>query len=153
MNLNPINFLDHFESVDFSAFDDMIEVRKIRGAIDYVILEHDLRDENDELLFPEDVTPEMIRQCDMRSEDGDFLVEVVKLYSALCTYFGASDMPDYLIRDSHFEDYARELHEEISGEVMNDWPFTHIDWQAAAEDIQTDYTAFEFFGVAYWGRA
>lgn len=64
-----------------------------------------------------------------------------------------------LVRDSYFEDYARELAEEIGGlsgfshgeEIT--WPLQYIDWEAAAEALQIDYMEIEFEGVTYWGRA
>ena len=55
------------------------------------------------------------------------------------------------IADDHFEDYARQYAEEIgaiSGEER--WPCSHIDWQKAAEDLQTDYTSAELFGETFW---
>lgn len=59
-----------------------------------------------------------------------------------------------LIRDSYFPDYARDLAEDLHGnKVRNaEWPFSHIDWEAAAEALQVDYTAVEFDGVTYWVR-
>jgi len=58
-----------------------------------------------------------------------------------------------LIRDSHFEDYARELAEDI-GALKDDaqWPATCIDWEEAARQLQQDYTSVEFDGVTYWIR-
>lgn len=42
-----------------------------------------------------------------------------------------------LIRDSHFETYAREFADDIG---------------ATAKALQIDYTAVEFDGITYWGR-
>jgi hypothetical protein len=58
-----------------------------------------------------------------------------------------------LIRDSYFEDYARDLAEDI-GAIKSDagWPYEHIDWPAAAAALQGDYTSVEFDGVTYWIR-
>ena len=58
-----------------------------------------------------------------------------------------------LIRDSYFEDYARELAEDIGASKDNaSWPNTCIDWERAARELQQDYTAVEFDGVTYWVR-
>ena len=56
------------------------------------------------------------------------------------------------IRDSYFEDYAREFAEDI-GAIKSDasWPLYAIDWERAARDLQIDYTSFELYGVMYWG--
>lgn len=58
-----------------------------------------------------------------------------------------------LIRDSYFEDYARELAEDI-GAIKADasWPLSYIDWPAAADALRMDYTAVDFDGVTYWVR-
>lgn len=58
-----------------------------------------------------------------------------------------------LIRDSHFEDYAQELADDI-GAIPADarWPTTCIDWKQAARELQMDYTSAEFDGVTYWLR-
>ena len=59
-----------------------------------------------------------------------------------------------LIRDSYFEDYARELAEDI-GAVSKDlsWPACHIDWEAAADALKMDYTEIEIDGETYWVRS
>jgi hypothetical protein len=59
-----------------------------------------------------------------------------------------------LIRDSYFEDYARELADDI-GAVPKEysWPANCIDWKEAAEQLQMDYTRVDFDGVDYWVRS
>jgi hypothetical protein len=58
-----------------------------------------------------------------------------------------------LIRDSYFEDHARELADDIGAVNPNaSWPLTYIDWSAAAEALKIDYTAVDFAGVTYWIR-
>lgn len=59
-----------------------------------------------------------------------------------------------LIRDSHFEDYARELAEDVGSYDRNaSWPLNCIDWEQAARELQQDYTSVEFDGVTYWIRS
>lgn len=57
-----------------------------------------------------------------------------------------------LIRDSYFEDYARELAEDIGAVPKDRWPCSHIDWEAAADDLKQDYMSVDFDGVEYWIR-
>lgn len=57
-----------------------------------------------------------------------------------------------LIRDSYFEDYARQMAEDIGGDANTNWPNCHIDWEAAAEALQMDYTQVDFDSVTYWIR-
>lgn len=71
----------------------------------------------------------------------------------------ASGSPDWehgeaLIRDSYFTEYAEQFANDV-GRVSGDmeWPLCHIDWEAAAEDLQQDYTSVDFDGVTYWIRS
>jgi hypothetical protein len=59
-----------------------------------------------------------------------------------------------LIRDSYFEDYARELAEDYHGGALRgaEWPFSCIDWEYAAAELKHDYSAIDFGGVIYWVR-
>jgi hypothetical protein len=58
-----------------------------------------------------------------------------------------------LVRDSHWVDYAKEFADEI-GRIDSDagWPYTHIDWEGAAEALQADYAEIDIDGVTYWAR-
>jgi hypothetical protein len=58
------------------------------------------------------------------------------------------------IRDSFFEEYAREFASDI-GAISDDygWPLAHIDWTAAANELKMDYSAVELDGVTFWTRS
>lgn len=71
---------------------------------------------------------------------------------------GEGYVPDWrygetLVRDDYFEDYARELAEDI-GAIDREagWPAYCIDWERAADDLKIDYTELTFDGVTYWAR-
>lgn len=59
-----------------------------------------------------------------------------------------------LIPESEFEDYARDLAEDI-GAVSGDkkWPATCIDWEEAARELKYDYSACEYQGTTYYYRS
>lgn len=58
-----------------------------------------------------------------------------------------------LIRDSYFVEYAQQLAEDIGAiDREANWPNSYIDWEAAARDLQMDYTSVDFAGVTYWVR-
>lgn len=58
-----------------------------------------------------------------------------------------------MVRDDKFEEYAEQLADDIGlTEKADQWPFTHIDWEAAAEELKSDYTSVEFGGYEYWVR-
>jgi hypothetical protein len=62
--------------------------------------------------------------------------------------YGAS-----LIREDTFEDYARELAEDIGAISPNaQWPNTCIDWERAARELAMDYTSVDFLGHSYYVR-
>ncbi len=62
--------------------------------------------------------------------------------------YGAS-----LIKESYFKEYAEQFAEDI-GAINSDsnWPNCHIDWDAAADALRTDYTEVEYRGTTYLVR-
>lgn len=98
----------------------------------------------------------------LEEEAGEELTNLRELDKTGRDTFGEAEWESgvTLIADDHFEDYARELAEDIG--AINDeatWPNTHIDWEAAAEALRMDYTSVEFSSKyyddvqTYWGRA
>jgi hypothetical protein len=63
-----------------------------------------------------------------------------------------------LVRDSYFVDHIKELVEDCyqmpADFDSGAWPWRHMemDWEAAADEAQTDYTDVTFDGVTYWVR-
>jgi hypothetical protein len=129
-----------------------------RLAKENVIDSRDLVARLDELIDElDDLTEEMEASADGAAEAAEWreerdaieqIVETIDGYSGDDAKNGVS-----LIRDDYFESYARELAEEIGRIDQNvEWPYTHIDWAGAANDLQTDYTAVDINGVDYWFR-
>lgn len=90
---------------------------------------------------------------DMFGEDeAEELANLVELRDELSGYcdwiHGAT-----IISDDHFEKYAEELARDC-GDIPHEprWPQNHIDWSAAADALQQDYTSAEVDGVTYWVR-
>jgi hypothetical protein len=111
---------------------------------------------NDDIIDSRDVIERIaeLEDIDDRDEDeaGD-LAALLALAEEAEGYAEGWQYGEALIRDSHFEDYARELADDI-GAISGDeaWPLTCIDWEAAAEALQQDYTSVDFDGVTYWIR-
>jgi hypothetical protein len=66
------------------------------------------------------------------------------------------DIECILIANYYFENYARQLAEDIgainsvnSGLDQTNWPANHIDWEAAAAQLKLDYTSVTFGGHEY----
>lgn len=59
-----------------------------------------------------------------------------------------------LVRDSYFKEYAQQYADDIHGSAVRDatWPFDHIDWEDAADELRMDYTSVDFAGETYWYR-
>lgn len=88
--------------------------------------------------------------------DEELTAELKVLKSLADEASGSPDWPygETLIRDSYFEDYARELAEDIGAIDRNaHWPNDCIDWEKAAEELQQDYTSVDYDGVTYWIRS
>jgi len=57
-----------------------------------------------------------------------------------------------LINFYHFENYARELANDLYG-IGEGWPFNCIDWDAAADILKFDYRSVEFDGELFYIRS
>ena len=58
-----------------------------------------------------------------------------------------------LIHENYFTEYAEELASDVSDmEGASEWPFRHIDWDAAAKELKQDYTEVEAGGHSYLVR-
>lgn len=59
--------------------------------------------------------------------------------------FEGERYPHILIRESHFAEYAREVAEDSYSQEISAarWPFTCIDWEQAAKELNDDYTPVE----------
>jgi len=55
-----------------------------------------------------------------------------------------------IINESYFEDYAKQLAEDIGVVERNEpWPLNCIDWAEAANQLKRDYNEFDFDGNTY----
>jgi len=86
-------------------------------------------------------------------DEGEEIVALLALATEAGQYAPDWEHGEALVRDSHFEDYARDMAEDI-GATNPDvaWPHSCIDWERAARELQVDYTSVDFDGVTYWIR-
>jgi hypothetical protein len=141
-----------------SNSDDVIDSRDIIARIeelepyDYKVCPECGCTEGDE--HDEDCSqPEPVDNLD--ESDKEELTALLALQDECEGYVSDWKYGETLIRDSYFENYARELAEDVGDiprELRNQWPFTCIDWEQAAEELKQDYTSAEFDGVTYWVR-
>lgn len=123
-----------------------------------IIDTRDLHDRYNEL-------QEKIQEAESEAEEsGDIIphVSVILDEDELSDWNDLEYMEDYisdfwhgetLVNDDYFTDYAQELAEDLGLMGNTDWPYTHIDWDAAADKLRVDYTEFEWQGETYLARA
>ena len=79
--------------------------------------------------------------------------EELAALEALMEEIGERTMRDgeQMIPTSDFEDHAREMASDLYGKEISDakWPFSCIDWERAAEELEQDYTSVSFQGEGY----
>ena len=85
-------------------------------------------------------------EADYGPDEQEELVELEELESEI----GNLRYGETLILESDFEEYARELAEDItSGFREASWPFNCIDWEQAAKELAMDYTTVTYQGDEY----
>ena len=99
-----------------------------------------------DILNDEDEVYSVDEQKDAQ-EELDTLLELESEIGSLeeCARHGV-----YFIDEDYFVEYAKEFAHDI-GAIDSDttWPATHIDWDAAADELRMDYTEVEFDGNSY----
>jgi hypothetical protein len=107
----------------------------------------DLQEELDALVARRD---DVQRSEPLTGEDQERLTALEELAGNVGDEFryGATMIPE---RD--FEDYARELAEDI-GAISGDekWPATCIDWKRATWELSMDYSMVTWEGIDYYVR-
>lgn len=105
--------------------------------------------------LPDDVTMETAPELDAPADAVEILEEYIALreLESDCAHMGDWSFGATLIRDSYFEDYARQYADDI-GAIDGDarWPACHIDWDAAAQSLKSDFCRVTFKGDTYWIR-
>lgn len=120
---------------------------KVMDTRDLMAVAEEIR----EALESED--PEAIEALDV--DDADEAREILESIEEIESV-GIADWQygETLIREDFFEDYARELADDIGAVDSNaSWPLAHIDWEAAAEALKQDYTEVDYRGTTYYVRA
>jgi len=93
-------------------------------------------------------------ECEMNGSEEQELEELFELESELGMTLEAADQNGlYFIDEDYFVQYAMEFAEDI-GVVFDgaSWPCTHIDWEAAADELRMNYTEVEYEGNTYLVR-
>ena len=125
-------------------YDDIIDSRDVIEALEN--LENEFED------WKENETAETVND-ETNFPEYDELVSLRK-FAEEGEGYGDWSSGETLIRDSYFTEYAEQLAEDIGAIDRNaNWPKNHIDWDAAAEELKSDYTCISFDGIDYWMRS
>lgn len=114
----------------------------------------------DDMINSSDVIARIEELLEARPLDTEDNAELNALMSLAEEGEGAADWHygETLIRDSYFQEYAENLADELgyleqgAQGAQPTWPFTCIDWEKAADELQTDYFSVDFDGITYWIR-
>lgn len=127
-----------------SNSDDTIDSRSINERIEQLTEEFtvDLEDADD-----------VKRMAGFDYEEVEELAKLIALRDEAKGYCPDWDHGATLINEEYFEKYAQELAQD-TGSLNREtsWPFTHIDWESAADELKQDYTAVDFDGTTYYVR-
>jgi predicted nucleic acid-binding Zn-ribbon protein len=151
-------------TTEISNSDDIIDSRDVIKKIEE--LESDLEDVEEEIETLKDEMREAEtedEEADLESQLEDKIAEADEIRDELKPLLdlqreaeGYCEWRDgaALIRDSYFKEYAEQYADDV-GAINREahWPNCHIDWEAAAEDLKSDFTSVDFEGVTYWIRS
>lgn len=98
----------------------------------------------------------MERIAELQAEDNKDVSELealLHLATDAAQYASDWNYGEHLIRDSYFKTFAMEFAYDCDMIKDGDqWPYTCIDWDRAARELQMDYMPVQFDGVTYWVR-
>ncbi len=143
------NYSNYGHSTVFDYHSDTIDSRDIQERIDELQSEFDsLVDEYEDVDGEEDAGEDLLNWLE---ENGDEFVTLLEVKEEVEQYTSEWDDGAFMIADNHFEDYAQELAEDTGAiDRKAKWPLTHIDWDAAAEELKCDYSEVTIAGESYW---
>ncbi len=129
--------------------DDIIDSRDVIARIEELEEERD-DIESDDTLDAEHVATNL---TEWDADNGDELRALKALADQAEGYCEDWHHGATLIRDSYFREYAQQFAEDIGAiNPQATWPNNCIDWDKAANELQSDYSAVEFDDVTYWVR-
>jgi len=142
---------------NFTIGDDIIDSRDIIARIEELHEERETLSEELTKAVDEEDGAEFRRlsaECQEWEQDQGVELEELEIFARECSgYAPAWEYGEALILDTYFEEYARDLTEDL-GDVDHDapWPHSYIDWEKAADALRMDYTAVEIGRYTYWIR-
>jgi hypothetical protein len=139
-------------SRDVRNTDDVIDSRDVIARIEEI---EDVRDSC--LDASNDITEDCgDSDCPRHNDDVEEEYASLKKFAEQGENFSDWLYGETFVRDSYWVKYTEELIDECYELPSQDgWPycFMKMDYEAAADSLQVDYTNIDFDGVTYWARA
>jgi hypothetical protein len=127
-----------YHNEDINAYTDVVDSRSVQRALDALQSVVD----NPDVWGPEDVA--------------EAAEELASLSTFKTEVESGSNEWKYgiaIVNERYMEDYAREYAEDLDGSVREaQWPFNHIDWEAATAEFTQDYSRVEWAGTDWYVR-
>jgi hypothetical protein len=133
--------------------DVIARIEELEGERDSFEIDVEMEPDTISIIMESDTDASRVEWAIQNEDDAKELKVLIELAEEAEGYASDWRYGETLIRDSYFEDYARDLAEDIGAIKENaSWPNNYIDWEAASEALKQDYTSVEFDGVTYWVR-
>jgi|688.fasta_scaffold89725_7 hypothetical protein len=149
------NYSNYGHSTIFDYHSDTIDSRDIQERIDELQSEFDSHVDEYEESDGEEDGEEYAGEdlLNWLEENGDEFVTLLEIKEEVEQYTSEWDDGAFMIADDYLELYAQELAEDTGAiDRKAKWPLTHIDWDAAAEELKCDYSEVTIAGKSYWIR-
>lgn len=141
---------------------DILDTRDLNKRL------NELEDEREDLEDAITILKDEAKDCDADLDDeySDLIVDAIEALKEWDDeykeeldelYAMRNEIPEWqngtgLIAEEDFAEYAEGL-ADLSGTQIQQWPFNHIDWEAAADELQSDYLLIDYQGITYLYRS
>ena len=119
---------------EITGGEDILDPRGIAERLEYLTRERDRLE-----------SPQLDEFLEENEEEIGALQEVVD-----------EGIDDTLVHKDYFREYAEELAMDIGAidrRQRDQWPYTCIDWEQAADELKQDYSVIDIRGGTYYYRS
>lgn len=138
---------------NFDGTDEYLDSRDIVARIDDLVSDFMIATEAEDAPSLDGLMSVDDWAFGLSDDDAEELVRLIDFREAYDGQFGDSfDDGITFVHEEYFENYTKELCEDI-GDIPDNLPdYIVIDWAETAENIREDYTEAVLKGTTYWAR-
>lgn len=147
---NPIN-RQVFDSRDLIQYRDEIANDIVNLYNDYMT---DIDEDWDEISDIEDINFDEQEFVEANQDEIEEYVAIRNFCNEISDYCSDFEWGASIIHEDYFEDYCRELVEDIGYLPKNlpEYIENNINWEGVADDLMVDYSEAEYNGDTYYFR-